>query len=82
MYSEYMLYSLHGQSKDAYSKAKAGSWEYDVVYLGYKNNMTDVLASIGLAQLRRYEDLLSQRFKIISIYNEKIASEKRVIEIT
>lgn len=70
IYDLYMLYSLHGQNKDALSKSKAGSWEYDIKITGYKCNMTDIMASIGLAQLRRYEELLRRRKEIISKYDE------------
>ena len=64
------MLSLHGQSKDALSKTKLGSWEYDVIGPWYKCNMTDVLASIGLAQLRRYDDLLKRRKSIIEKYDQ------------
>lgn len=70
LYKEYMLYSLHGQSKDAFSKDKSGNWEYDIIYTGYKCNMTDVTASIGINQLRRYENLLDRRFEIIAMYED------------
>lgn len=70
LYNEYMLLSLHGQNKDALSKSKLGSWEYDIKLTGYKCNMTDIMASIGLAQLRRYEELLKRRKEIISKYDE------------
>ncbi|PUU86903.1 DegT/DnrJ/EryC1/StrS aminotransferase family protein, partial [Halanaerobium sp.] len=65
LYNKYMLHSLHGQSKDALSKTKRGSWEYDIVLPGHKYNMTDILASIGLMQLERYDYLLERRKKII-----------------
>lgn len=68
LYREYMLYSLHGQSKDAFSKMQKGSWEYDVIYPGYKNNMTDILSALGLIQLKRYDDLLKRRFELIGLY--------------
>lgn len=61
LYHELQLYSLHGQSKDALSKNKAGAWEYDVVYPAYKCNMTNINAAIGIAQLERYEGLLARR---------------------
>src|SRR5699024_8126983 len=64
LYKQYQLYSLHGQSKDALSKTKLGSWEYDVVGPWYKCNMTDVHAGIGLAQVKRYPDLLERRKEI------------------
>lgn len=70
IYKRYMLLSLHGQSKDALSKTKLGSWEYDIELPGYKCNMTDIMASIGLVQLSRYEGLLKRRKEIIEMYNE------------
>jgi len=75
LYNKYMLHSLHGQSKDALSKTKRGSWEYDIVLPGHKYNMTDILASIGLMQLERYDYLLERRKKIIDYYNQKFKSE-------
>lgn len=70
IYKQYQLLSLHGQSKDALSKTKLGSWEYDVIGPWYKCNMTDVLASIGLAQIKRYDSLLARRKEIISRYDD------------
>lgn len=70
LYQQYMLYSLHGQSKDALSKNQLGSWEYDIMFPAYKANMTDILASIGLLQLRRYDSFLLKRKEIIERYNE------------
>ncbi len=72
IYREYMLLSLHGQSKDALAKTKPGAWEYDILYPAYKCNMTDVMAAIGLVQLRRYPDLLRRRRQIIEKYEEGI----------
>ncbi|MBP7222182.1 MAG: DegT/DnrJ/EryC1/StrS aminotransferase family protein [Sedimentibacter sp.] len=72
LYKQYMLYSLHGQSKDALEKTKKGSWEYDIVYPAYKCNMTDILAGFGLIQLRRYEGLLKRRKEIIKIYDSML----------
>jgi dTDP-4-amino-4,6-dideoxygalactose transaminase len=80
-YKEYMLYSLHGQSKDAFSKMQKGAWEYDIVYPGYKNNMTDILAALGLVQLKRYNQLLKRRFEIIELY-EKCLDSKKIQIIT
>src|SRR5699024_511665 len=51
IYNQFMLYSLHGQSKDALAKSQKGSWEYDIVYPAYKCNMTDIMATIGIAQI-------------------------------
>ncbi len=70
IYREYMLLSLHGQSKDALAKTKAGAWEYDILYPAYKCNMTDIQASLGLAQLRRYPELLARRRQIIEAYDK------------
>ena len=70
LYREYQIYSLHGQTKDALAKTKAGSWEYDIVIPGYKCNLTDIAASIGLVQLDRYPRLLERRDNIISQYNK------------
>ena len=70
LYKQYMLYSLHGQSKDALAKTKAGAWEYDIVGAWYKCNMTDITAAIGLKQLERYPSLLERRKEIIIKYNE------------
>lgn len=70
LYREYQIYSLHGQTKDALAKTKAGSWEYDIIIPGYKCNLTDIAASIGLVQLDRYPKLLERREDIISQYNK------------
>lgn len=72
LYKELMLYSLHGQSKDALAKSQKGSWEYDIVYPAYKCNMTDILASIGLVQLDRYEELLRRRREIVELYDSRL----------
>lgn len=69
LYREYMLLSLHGQSKDALAKTKAGAWEYDIAAPLYKCNMTDIMAAIGLAQLTRYPSLLKRRREIIEVYD-------------
>lgn len=69
IYKMYQLLSLHGQSKDALSKTKAGSWEYDIVGPWYKCNMTDIMAAIGLRQLDRYLGLLDRRVDIIKKYD-------------
>ena len=76
LYHEFMLWSLHGQSKDALAKTQIGAWEYDIKYLGQKCNMTDIVASIGLKQLDRYESLLSRRSDIIAKYTKALAGSK------
>ncbi len=73
IYRQYMLLSLHGQSKDALAKTKLGAWEYDIVSPAYKCNMTDIMAAIGLAQLRRYPELLARRREIIAMYDAGLA---------
>ena len=70
IYREFQLLSLHGQSKDALSKTKLGSWEYDIVAPNYKCNLTDIASGIGLAQLKRYPSLLKRRFEIVERYNK------------
>lgn len=72
IYRFFMLYSLHGQTKDALSKTKVGQWEYDILLPGYKCNMTDIMAAIGLAQLRRYPSMLERRKHIVSMYNKAL----------
>ena len=69
IYHMYQLLSLHGQSKDALAKTKAGSWEYDIVGPWYKCNMTDIMAAIGLRQLDRYPGLLARRVEILKKYD-------------
>ena len=69
IYHQIQLLSLHGQSKDALAKTKLGSWEYDIIGLWYKCNMTDIMASIGLAQFNRYPEMLAKRKKIIERYD-------------
>ncbi len=68
LYQQLMLMSLHGQSKDALSKAQVGAWEYDIVFPGWKCNMTDLQAALGLAQLHRYPVLLKRRRDIFERY--------------
>lgn len=70
LYHQYMLLSLHGQSKDALAKTKLGAWEYDIIGPWYKCNMTDVCAGIGLGQIKRYDEILSCRKEIIDRYNK------------
>ncbi|MFJ7856144.1 DegT/DnrJ/EryC1/StrS family aminotransferase [Peribacillus frigoritolerans] len=72
IYKQFMLYSLHGQSKDALAKTLKGAWEYDIVYPAYKCNMTDIMAGIGLIQINRYEELKKRRKEIIEMYDEAL----------
>ena len=61
LYQLIQLYSLHGQSKDALAKTQIGAWEYDIIAPWYKCNMTDIMAAIGIGQMRRYPRLLKKR---------------------
>lgn len=72
IYHQLQLFSLHGQSKDAFSKYKLGSWEYDIVGPWFKCNMTDVVGAIGLKQIERYPQMLKRRHEIIRMYNEAV----------
>lgn len=72
LYDMYMRSSLHGQTKDALTKMQRGAWEYDIVYPAYKCNMTDILASLGLVQIERYDDFIRRRHEIIKIYDRKL----------
>lgn len=69
IYKQFMDLSLHGQNKDALAKTKLGNWEYDIVAPYYKCNMTDIMAAIGLVQLKRYPELLKRRKELIETYN-------------
>ena len=73
LYHDFMLMSLHGQSKDALAKTKAGAWEYDVAFPGWKCNMTDLQAGLGLAQLRRYPGMLARRRQMVARYTRNLA---------
>lgn len=73
LYKQYMLMSLHGQSKDALAKTKLGAWEYDIVAPLYKCNMTDIMAAIGLVQLKRYPELLEKRYALVKKYDALLA---------
>ena len=75
MYKEFQLRTLHGQSKDALEKSTLNSWEYDIIYPGYKRNMTDVIAAIGLVQMKRFPALLARRKQLIERYNETLKNE-------
>ena len=73
LYRQFMLQSLHGQTKDALAKNRAGAWEYDIAFPGWKCNMTDIQAALGLAQLRRYPASLARRHAIIERYERGLA---------
>lgn len=72
LYHMVQLFSLHGQSKDALAKTKLGAWEYDIVGPWYKCNMTDIMAAMGLVQMKRYPDMLLRRKAIIERYDKAL----------
>ena len=74
-YKQVMLMSLHGQTKDALAKDKAGAWEYDIAFPGWKCNMTDMQAGLGLAQLSRYPKLLARRRELVEAYETALADQ-------
>lgn len=69
IYHQVQLFSLHGQSKDALAKTQLGAWEYDIVGPWYKCNMTDIMAALGLVQMKRYPALLARRREIIERFD-------------
>lgn len=81
LYRMVQLFSLHGQSKDALAKTKLGAWEYDIVGPWYKCNMTDIMAAMGLVQMKRYPDMLLRRKAIIERYDQALkAASIEVLE--
>lgn len=73
LYKELRLRTLNCQTKDAFTKTKAGGWRYDIIGQGMKINLADVNAAIGLAQIRQYENLLQGRKRVFKTYNEEFA---------
>lgn len=78
-YRGIMLQSLHGQTKDALAKTQASAWEYDIAFPGWKCNMTDIQAAIGLVQLERYPALLARRREIIARYEKGLADTDAIL---
>lgn len=76
VYHDFMLWSLHGQSKDALAKTQLGAWEYDIIFPAYKCNMTDIMAAIGLAQLDRYDGMLARRREMVARYAAAFAGTR------
>lgn len=72
LYKHFQLLSLHGQNKDALAKTQLGAWEYDIVAPFYKCNMTDIMAAIGLVQLKRYPEMMRRRRQMIERYDEAL----------
>ncbi|MEI0493541.1 DegT/DnrJ/EryC1/StrS family aminotransferase [Brachyspira intermedia] len=81
IYKELSILSLHGQNKSAFDKNKGGkgAWRYNIELAGYKCNMSDLHAAIGLSQLRRYDSMINHRKKIVDIYNHILSKNKRII---
>ena len=79
LYEELRMMSLNCQTKDAFSKSKAGGWRYDVIGFGMKINMADINAAIGLAQIRKYDVLLKERKRVFQLYNEAFSKYSWVI---
>jgi dTDP-4-amino-4,6-dideoxygalactose transaminase len=73
LYRQLCVKTLHGQTKDALAKTQKGNWRYDIVEAGFKCNMTDIVAAIGLVELERYEvDTLVQRRRIMDAYADAL----------
>ena len=79
LYKEFKYIALHGQTKDALSKIKAGAWQYDIVTDGFKCNMSDLHAAIGVSQLDRYEEMLDRRRAIFEVYNKALEGKEWAI---
>ncbi len=80
IYQQVMLWSLHGQNRDALSKAQLGQWRYDILFAGYKCNMTDMAAALGLSQLQRYDASLAKRRELYEYYQLALQPLKGLIE--
>lgn len=70
LYNQLRQTSLNCQTKDAFTKSKAGGWRYDIVGKGMKINMADVNAAIGLAEIRQYDKLMAERRRVFQQYDE------------
>jgi dTDP-4-amino-4,6-dideoxygalactose transaminase len=79
IYKEFNIRSLHGQSKDALAKTQIGNWRYDVLEPGYKCNMMDIQAVIGLVELERYQSNLDKRKEIFDFYNRGFENNDKLI---
>ena len=81
IYKELSIWALNGQSKSAFDKNKGGksSWKYDIECIGYKCNLSDLHAAIGLSQLRRYDKMLANRKKIAKIYDDILSKNDKII---
>lgn len=80
LYEYINIMSLHGQTKDALAKTKPGAWRYDITQPGYKCNMTDIQAAIGLVELERYNsETLPRRKAICTQYEKAFSADERFI---
>lgn len=79
LYRELKVTSLSGQTKDALSKMQPGAWKYDIINDGLKCNMTDIMASIGLAQLERFDGMLEKRRQIYEVYTNALRGKEWTI---
>ena len=81
IYKEISIWALNGQNKSAFDKDKGGanSWKYNIECIGYKCNLSDLHAAVGLSQLRRYDKMLENRKKIASVYNEILRKNDKII---
>jgi dTDP-4-amino-4,6-dideoxygalactose transaminase len=78
LYNYLCMYTLHGQNKDALAKTQKGNWKYDILEAGYKFNMTDLSAAIGLIELERYDsDTLVKRKQIFDAYQAAFSQDAR-----
>jgi dTDP-4-amino-4,6-dideoxygalactose transaminase len=76
IYKTLRLWTLNGQTKDAFSKSEVGGWKYDIVYAGFKINMPDVCAAIGLAQIRKYNPAISlERKRVFDFFSTSFAND-------
>ena len=74
-YDYLRLYTLNGQTKDAFTKSKAGGWKYDIAFAGLKINLPDVLAAIGVAQLPNYFEItLEKRREVFDFYQRSFSN--------
>ncbi len=74
IYQQLCVKTLHGMDKDALAKLQPGKWKYDIVEAGYKMNMPDILAAIGLVELARYEQVLSKRKALFHAYSKVLSA--------
>lgn len=78
VYNYLCMFTLHGQNKDALAKTQKGNWKYDIIEAGYKCNMTDLSAAIGLIELERYDnDTQIKRKEIFELYNNAFSTDDR-----